>query len=163
VLVAGATGTWLALAADDSALTRANATAAGAAVLLLAAGLAVRFAVAIPVAVALLGAEYVALLGVEGGSLDTRAPLVGGALLCVAELAYWSLELRGAVADEAGTYLRRVSLLAALLLGVTCAGVVLLSVVEAVSAEGAVFDLLGALAAVGALTLVALAVRGTAR
>jgi hypothetical protein len=163
VLVAGGTGAWLALAADESALMRANAAAGGAAVLLLAAGLALRFALAIPLAVALLGTEYVALLGVEGGPLDARAPLVGGALLCVAELGYWSLELRSAVADEAGTYLRRVALLAALLLGVTCAGVVLLSVVEAVSAEGAVFDLLGALAAVGALALVALAVRGTAR
>jgi hypothetical protein len=140
-----------------------NATAGGAAALLLGTGLALRLALAIPVAVALLGAEYVALLGIEGGELDARAPLVAGALLGVAELGYWSLELRGAVADEAGTYLRRAALLATLLLGTIGAGVVLLAVVEAVSTGGVVVDLLGALAAVAALTLVALAARGTTR
>ena len=159
---AAGTGAWLAIAADGYELTRLNATAAGAAALLLAAGLARRVALAIPVAVALLGAEYVALLGVEGGELDARAPLVAGALLGVAELGYWSLELLGAVADEAGTYLRRVALLATLLLGTIGAGVVLLAVVEVVSASGAAVDLLGALAAVAALILVALAARGTA-
>lgn len=161
MLAAAGTGAWLAVAADESALTRANATAGGAAALLLAAGLGLRIAVAIPVAVALLGAEYVALLGFEGGALDARAPLVAGALLGVAELGYWSLELRGAVVDEAGTYLRRVALLATLLLGMMGAGVVLLSVVEAVAARGSAIDLAGALAAVGALAVLALAARRT--
>ena len=159
MLAAAGTGALLAVAADGSVLTVANATAGGAAALLLAIGLALRIALTIPVAVALLGAEYVALLGFEGGALDTRAPLVAGALLGVAELGYWSLELRGAVADEAGTYLRRIALLATLLLGVMGAGVVLLSAVELVSAGGTVVDVLGAFAAVGALTLVALAAR----
>jgi hypothetical protein len=162
VLLAGGTGAWLAIAADEGLLPRANATSAGAAALLLAIGLALRVTVAIPVAIALLGAEYVALLGFEGGALDARAPLVAGALLAVAELGYWSLELRTGVADEPGTYLRRIALLAALLLGVIGAGVVMLSLVEAVSAGGAAFDVLGALAAVGALVLVALAARATA-
>ena len=80
----------------------------------LAAGLALRLPVTVPVAIAILGAEYVAILGFETDALDTRAPLVAGALLAVAELAYWSLELRGPVVDEAGTYLRRIALLATL-------------------------------------------------
>ena len=63
--------------------------------------------------------------------LDTQAPLVAGALLAVAELAYWSLELRTPVVDEAGTYLRRIALLATLVLGVVGLGAVMLTLVEA--------------------------------
>jgi len=115
----------------------------------------------LPVAVALLGTEYVALLAFEGEALDTRAPVVAAALLAVAELGYWSLELRGPVADEAGTSLRRLGLLAALLLGVLALGVVVLALAEAVSAGGPAVDLLGAVAAVSALALLALAARRT--
>ena len=117
--------------------------------------------VAIPAAVALLGGEYVAIVGFEADALDTRAPLVAGALLAVAELAYWSLELKVPVADEAGTSLRRFALIAALVLGALALGAVLLALVEAVSAGGPAVDLLGAAAAVGALALLALAARRT--
>jgi hypothetical protein len=103
----------------------------------------------------------VALLGFEGDALDLRAPLVAAALLAVAELGYWSLELRGAVADEPGAYLRRLALLAAELAGVTTAGVVLLAIVQGVETGGTAVDLLGAAAAVGALALLALASRRT--
>ena len=127
--------------------------------LILAAGLTLRVAAALSVAVAILGSEYVALLGFEGEALDTRAPVVAAALLAVAELGYWSLELRRPVADEAGTSLRRLGLLAGLLVGVVALGVVLLVLVEAVSAGGPAIDLLGAAAAIGALALLALAAR----
>lgn len=152
-------GAWLAIEADEHALVRGNAAAAILAAIVLAAGLATRIALAVPVAVALLGVEYVALLAVEGEALDTRAPLVASALLAVAELAYWSLELRGGVTDEPGTYARRLALLAGLLLAVTTFGVVLLAVVEAVRARGPAVDVLGATAAVAALLLLALAAR----
>jgi len=151
------------LAADADLLVRANVTGAVTATLLLAAGLALRLALAIPAAVAILGTEYAALLGFEGEALDTRAPVVAAALLAVAELGYWSLELRRPVADEAGTSLRRLGLLAALLVGVLALGVVLLVLVEAMSADGPAVDLLGAVAAVGALALLALAARQTRR
>ena len=154
-------GGWLALAADAELLVRANVTGAVTAALLLAAGLALRVALVIPVAVAILGTEYVALLGFEGEALDTRAPVVAAALLAVAELGYWSLELRRPVADEAGTSVRRLGLLAVLLAGVLALGVVLLALVETVSAGGPAVDLLGAVAAIGALALVALAARRT--
>ena len=159
MLAAGALGAWLAVAADGQYLTRANATLAVLAALLLAVGVATRFALTIPVAIGLLGAEYVTLLGFEGESLDTRAPVVAAALLAVAELAYWSLELRGGVDDEPGTYLRRIALLAGLLLGVATFGAVLLAVVAAVETEGPALDVLGAAAAVGALLLIARAAR----
>jgi hypothetical protein len=161
VLVAGALGAWLALASDEGMLSRANATAGATAAAVLAAGLLVRVALAVPVAVALLGAGYVALLGFEGDSLDTRAPLVAAALFAIAELGYWSLELRGAVADERGTYLRRAALLAANLAAVTLLGVGLLAIVETVEAGGVAVDLVGAAAAIAALALLALAARRT--
>jgi hypothetical protein len=136
-------------------LVRGNAALGAAAAVLLAAGLLSRIALAVPVAVALLGAVYIGLLAFEGGTLDVRAPLVAAALFAVAELGYWSLELRGAVTDEAGAYLRRLALLAAQLAGVTTVGVVLLAIVEGVEAVGPAIDVLGALAAVGALALLA--------
>ena len=161
MLGAAGTGAWLALSADDGALLRANAAAAACAAAVLAAGLVLRLAVAIPAAVALLGVEYVALLGFEGEALDLRAPFVAAALYAVAELGYWTLELRGAVADEAGTYVRRVALLAGLLLATVALGVGLLALVEAVTARGPALDVVGAVAAVGTLALLAVAARRT--
>jgi hypothetical protein len=138
-------------------LVRANAAAAVCAAVALSAGLVLRLPLMVPIAVLLLGAEYAALLGFEGEGIDLRAPLVAAALFAIAELAYWSLELRGAVVDEAGTYLRRVSLLAILVVATVALGVGLLAVVDAISTRGPAFDALGAAAAVGALALVAVA------
>jgi hypothetical protein len=159
VLVAAGLGGWLAVAADEELLVRGNAALATMAAVLLAAGLLARVALVVPVTVSLLGAAYVALLGFESDTLDNRAPLVAAALLAVAELAYWSLELQGAVSDEPGTYLRRIALLAVQLAGVTTVGVVLLAVVEGVETGGVAIEILGAVAAVGALALLALAAR----
>ena len=77
--------------------------------------------IAIPAAIIVLAAPYVAGLGFEIDGLDTRAPLIAALLLAVAELAYWSLELRGTLSDEPGTYLRRVALLAGLTVGTIAA------------------------------------------
>lgn len=159
-MLAGAgTGAWLAVLADDGYLARANVFVTVVALTLLAGGLVLRLAPTIPFAIALLGAEYVAILGFESDALDEQAPLVAGGLLAVAELAYWSLELRGLVVDEPGTYVRRIALLALLVLGVVGFGTVVLAVVEAVGAGGVALDVLGAVAALGALGLVALAAR----
>jgi hypothetical protein len=163
VLVGAGAGAWLAVIADDGYLARANVLATVVALVVLAVGLGLSLPIAVPVAIGLLGAEYVAILGFEAETLDTRAPLVAGALLAVAELAYWSLELRLPVADEAGTSLRRLALIAVLVLGTLALGAVLLALVEAVAAGGPAIDLLGAAAAVGALALLALAARQTRR
>ena len=161
MLVGAATGAWFAAIAVDEHLVRANVVASVVALTVLAAGLVLRLPVTIPVAIAILGAEYVAILGFETDALDTRAPLVAAALLAVAELAYWSLELRGPVVDEAGTYLRRIALLATLVASVVGIGAIMLALVEAVDAGGVAVDILGAAAAFGALGLVALAARRT--
>lgn len=124
---------------------------------LLVAGLVLRRTVAIPVALALLAAPYVVVLAFEVDALDERAPVVAAALLAVAELAYWSLELRGTLADEPGTYLRRASLLALLVVGTVLGGTAILALVAQVGARGAAVDAAGAAAALGALALLAVA------
>jgi hypothetical protein len=161
VLVGAGTGAWFVVIAEDGYLARANMIVTVAALAVLTLGLALNVPVAVPAAIALLGAEYVAILGFESDALDTRAPLVAGALLAIAELAYWSLELRVAVVDEAGTYPRRIALLATLVLSVIGLGVVLLTLVETVAAGGVAVDILGAAAALGAVALLALAARRT--
>ncbi len=154
---AAGTGIWLAAIAEDGYLVRATLLAAFVAAAALAAGLVLRRPIVIPGAICLLAAPYVAALGFEIDGIDTRAPLLAALLFVVAELAYWSLELRGTLADEPGTYLRRVALLATLALVTIAAGTVVLVVVERVAARGVAIDLLGAIAAVGAIALLALA------
>ena len=123
----------------------------------LAGGLVLRRPIVIPGAILLLAAPYVAALGFEIDGIDTRAPLLAALLFVVAELAYWSLELRGTLADEPGTYLRRVALLAAMAVATIAGGTVVLVVVERIAARGIAIDLLGAASAVGAIALLALA------
>ena len=138
---------------------RLDAAAGVFSVVVLAAGLAFRFAPAVAVAVVALAGAYTALLVHEVEGIDTRAPIVAAVLFATAELGYWSLELRGAVADEPGTYFRRAALLAIMLAGVIAFGTALLAVVEAVSAGGLAVELAGAAAAVTALALLAFAAR----
>jgi len=134
-----------------------NLGAAAAAAVVLAVGLALRRPFVVPLAVLALGGGYATALGIDGGPLDGRAPVVAAALLVVAELGYWSLELRDAVADEAGAHLRRIGLLSALALGTLAVGSGLLAVVDA--GGGVRFEALGAVAAVAALAIVVVATR----
>lgn len=157
--LAGGVGAWLAIASDEAELMKATATAGVLAAVVLAGGLVFRFAPAVPIAVLVLAAAYTALVLRQVDGIDTRAPLVAVALFAVAELAYWSSELRGKVADEAGTYLRRAALLGFLLVGTVAAGMALLVLAEEVGAEGVAVELVGAAAIVGALALVAVAAR----
>jgi hypothetical protein len=157
--VVGAAGTGVSLAAiaEDGYLVRATLVATFLAAALLAVGLVLRWPILIPAAVCVLATPYVAALGFEIDGIDTRAPLVAALLFAVAELAYWSLELRGTIADEPGTYLRRVALLAGLAVATIAGGTVVLAVVGAIAARGTAIDLLGAAAAIGAIALLALA------
>jgi hypothetical protein len=157
VAAAAGTGIWLAAVAEDGYLARATLLAAVVASALLTGGLLLRWPVVIPAAICVLTTPYVAALGFELDALDTRAPLIAALLFLVAELAYWSLELRGTLADEPGTYLRRVALLALLAVVTIAGGTVVLAIVGAIAAQGVAFDLLGAAAAVGAIALLALA------
>ena len=150
-------GAWLWSAADDEQLAQSAVLATAVTVVGLAAALVLRRPAAIPFAIALLASPYVAILALETDGLDTAAPALAGALYLVAELAYWSLELRGHIADEAGTYLRRAAVLLGLVLTTVALGTGLLVVVEVVAARGAAVDVLGTVAAVGAIALLALA------
>jgi hypothetical protein len=113
----------------------------------------------VPLAVLALGGGYATALAIDGGPLDGRAPVVAAALFLVAELGYWSLELRDAVADEAGAHLRRIGLLSALALGALAVGAALLALVDTDPLGGVGLEALGAVAAVAALALVALGAR----
>jgi hypothetical protein len=157
VVGAAGTGIWLAAIAEDGYLVRATLLATLLAAALLVVGLVLRWPIVIPAAVCVLATPYVAALGFEIDGLDTRAPLLAALLFVVAELAYWSLELRGMLADEPGTYLRRVALLAGLAVATIAGGTVVLAVVGAIAARGTAIDLLGAAAAVSAIALLALA------
>ena len=150
-------GSWLSSTADDEHLAQAALLATSLAVVTLATALVLRLAAAIPVAIALLASPYVAVLAFEAEGLDTAAPALAGGLYLVAELAYWSLEVRGHIAAEPGTSLRRAAVLAGLVLLTIALGTGVLVLVEGVAARGIAVDVLGAAAAVGAIALLALA------
>ena len=95
------------------------------------------------------------MLAVEGNVLDARAPVLAAVLFAIAELGYWSLELRDAVADEPGTYLRRLGLLSGLSLGALALGELMLALVDVGERSGIAFEAVGVGAAVAALALVA--------
>jgi hypothetical protein len=126
----------------------------GIAVVVLAVGLALRWAGTVPFAVALLAGGYAFLLAVEDAPLDLRAALLAPVLLVVAELAYWSLELRAEVTDEPGTYSRRVGVLSWLAVGALALAGALLAVVDLAAREGLAIEIAGAFAALAALLLV---------
>jgi hypothetical protein len=153
---------WLALSPEEPVLRAANAVAGGFALVLLLAGLLLRMPAAVPAALVVLGAEYAAVLAVEGGALDSRAPVLAASLFAIAELGYWSLELRDAVADEPGTYLRRLGLLSGLTLGALAVGELMLVLVDLSERGGIAIEAVGVLAAVAALAIVAAAGRRTA-
>ena len=125
------------------------------------AGLILRLPGLVPTAIVALGSAYAALLAVDGGVLDARAPVLAAALFAIAELGYWSLELREAVADEPGTYLRRLGLLSALTLGALALGELLLVLVDLGERGGIAIEAVGVVAAVGALAIVAATSRPT--
>ena len=123
--------------------------------LTLATALVTRLAVLVPAAVLLLGAGYASYLAFDDVPLDQGSAAFAAGLLAVSELAYWSLELRSTVPDEAGGYLRRIAFVAALGLATLGLGAALLAAVELGREGGIGLEALGALAAVAALGIVA--------
>ena len=155
MLVGAGTAAWLAVLTEHGYLTRANIVVSVMALTVLAAGLALSLAVTVPVAIALLGTEYVAILGFETDVLDTRAPLVAGALLAVAELAYWSLEQRTAVGEEAGLQLRRALSVLATTFGSAALAAILLAATSVPLGGSVTWDAFGLAAAAGAVAVLA--------
>lgn len=116
-----------------------------------------RVAAAIPFGVLAVVLPYVGILTLEQETLHAEAPVLAAMLFAATELAYWSLELRGGLVDEAGTYLRRLALLVALVVGMFAAGTAVLALVGGFTTEGATVDVLGAAGAIAVVALLALA------
>ena len=129
------------------------ATGGAVAVALIAGGLLLRVTAFVTAGLALLGAEYAAVLAVESEPLDRRAPIVAAALFLCAELAWWSLELRDRIAAEAGSHLRRLAYLLGLTLAALALGAGLLALVDVVRVGGVAIVLLGAAGAVAVVSL----------
>ncbi len=113
----------------------------------------------VPLSLLGIGAIYATQLAVDDEPLDQAAVLVAAALLITAELAYWSLEERDGVRAERGEVLRRVAIVALLGTGALLVSASLLALADAVRTRGLAVDLVGALAAAGALAAVVLLAR----
>jgi hypothetical protein len=128
--------------------------AAGAAVL--AVAIVVARAGLVAPALVLVAAGYaVTLIARDANALDPAAPLVACALLLVAELAYWSVELASSGRAESRVLLRRL----AALVGLAAAALALAAGVLAATAMpfggGLAWNLVGMTAAAGAIALIA--------
>ena len=156
-MLATTAGVWLAVIAEENYLMRWTLFATLVAATCLIAAVTLRRSFPIPLGVLAVVLPYVAILTIETESLDARAPFLGALLFGATEFAYWSLELRGSLTDEPGTYLRRVALIAALVLATFLGGTVVLALVESFGSGGATVDALGAAAALAVLGLLALA------
>jgi hypothetical protein len=146
---------WLSSTADDERLAEAALLATSLAVVALLAALVWRLAAAIPVAIALLASPYVAVLAFEAEGLDTAAPALAGALYLVAELAYWSLELRGPGYEERRVVARRLGALGVLAFLSVLLGAFVVVLTAAPLGGGLAWDAVGVAAAAGTLAIVA--------
>ncbi|MDX6514060.1 MAG: hypothetical protein QOE36_3564 [Gaiellaceae bacterium] len=127
--------------------------------LFLAVGLSGRPSV-VPLALVALGAEYLAAWGASGAGVDGRAPVYGGALLLVAELAYWSLETDAPTVDDPAVRTRRLGSVAALAGSGAAVGALLVGLSAVRIGSGIGTDALGVAAAAAAfVAIVALALR----
>ncbi len=118
-------------------------------------GLVVRWSPPLTLGVAILGAQQALRLALGSDELDTWAPASAGFLLLVAELAWWSIEPRVPAWSEPWLApLRLVSVLAVCAAGAVLAGIVLV-VASSKVGGGVLLELVGVLAAISALAVVA--------
>jgi hypothetical protein len=116
-------------------------------------GLALPLPSAFPWPLVILAALYAWTLG--GGDVDQWSPLYAGAFLLLAELAYWSVALRGRAQDSERLTERRLVLVVVLTLIAVGAGGLVLAATSLDIGSGIATDLLGVVAAVAALVVVA--------
>jgi len=126
---------------------------AGAAVVLLALAVALSATSLLPWPIVALAGLYAWTLG--GGSVDQWAPMYAAGLLVVAELAYWSTELRGRAQDAEQLTERRAGLIVTLAIVAVAAGGLILAATSLRIGSGVATDVLGVAAAVAALAVVA--------
>ena len=114
----------------------------------------------IAAALLLLAAVYAASLAIQDeASVDTAAPLYAAGLLVVAELAYWSLELRAGGREEARVVVRRFAALAALTISSVVLGAFVIAVTAFPLGGGLIWNVIGVAAAAATLGVLALLAR----
>ena len=128
-----------------------------AAVLVLAAALWRGWTAAVAWALALLAAGYALSLslGPERATIDTAAPVVAAVLLAVAELAYWSLELRDPGSWEGPLLARRAGVLGVLVLVSLALGSVVVVFTTLEAGGGVALTAVGVAAAVATFGILA--------
>ena len=128
-------------------------TVAGAGVVALAAGIALRLPLAVPWAVGLAGAGYV--IGREHHAVvDGWAAVVGAGLLLAAELAAWSIEHDRRIREERTVVVRRIVILAALVVSSALLGFVLVGATTISTSAGIALTAIGVSAAVASVAVV---------
>ncbi|HSC90958.1 MAG TPA: hypothetical protein VLB86_04815 [Gaiellaceae bacterium] len=133
--------------------TLAAAGAAGVVLLLLAVALARGPLVAWGLIA--LAAQYAGGLAGREGAIDAGAPFVATALLLVAELGYWSVELAGTGREEAAVALRRLAALGVLAAGALALAGLVLAATAIPLAAAAGWNAVGIAAAAAVLALIA--------
>jgi hypothetical protein len=126
----------------------------GLAVVLLALGLAFRWATLVAWSLAMLGAEYGAWLTQRGADVDTRAPLYAAGLLLTAELAFDGLE-RAVVRSEPEVTAWHGLRLVVLAIGAVAVGTVVLAAATIPVGGGVALTALGVAAATLTFALIA--------
>jgi hypothetical protein len=151
--VAGAAGIGAALALTAGSYRPVVVALALGAVVLLALAVAWPLPSLVPWPLVVLAGVYAWTLG--SGAVDEWAPFYAGAFLAVAELAYWSVELRGRAQDAERLTERRIALITTLALLAVGAGALVLAATSLPIGSGVGTDALGVVAAVVALAIVA--------
>jgi hypothetical protein len=131
----------------------------GLALPVLLGGLLLRWSAALAVGVTLLGAQQAVRLALGPDALDTWTPLVGGALLLVAELAWWSIEPRVPAWSQPVLASRRVLTVLVACAGASAVSAVVLVASGAPLSGGVGLELVGILAATAAVAVVAFVAR----
>jgi hypothetical protein len=153
VLLAFCLAAWSALAATTGVpLTGVLGLLA---VVLLSAAVTLEWSAGIGWALGLLAAQYLASALPFDSVVDARAPVVGAGLLLVAELAYWSIELRSPMRDEPAIHVARARAIGVLVAAGAAAAVVPLLVAELPAAGQPALRVAGAIAVVCVVALLA--------
>jgi hypothetical protein len=106
---------------------------------------------------ALLAGEYALALTLGGGDdgVDAAAPFYAAGLLLLAELAYWSIELRVPGRTDRALTLRRLAALGGLAVASIAVGTFVVAATAVSLSSGLVWDAIGAAAAVATLAILA--------
>ncbi len=125
----------------------------------LAAGLTGGWSSPVGVGLALLGAEYAVFFTAGPSGVDVWTPLYAAGFLLAAELAYWSLEQRVPAWADPAVLVRRLVLLLACGAGAAALAAAMIVAAGASVGGGLGLEVVGIVAAVAVLTLVAAVAR----